>query len=106
MPKTIAHMPFVHPISWGLFSPAILEELTDTRHHLQRYLSLCEALITLFPLRHFGLGLLEETIRLRWNEMSPEQKFFIKESVMAAMAANSGMAEVCCCQLPGRVLQL
>ena len=23
---------------------------------------------------------------------------------MAAMAANSGIAEVCCCQLPGRVL--
>ena len=32
--------------------------------------------------RHFGLKLLEDAIKLRWNNMEPEQKLFLKESVM------------------------
>ena len=32
--------------------------------------------------RHFGLKLLEESIKLRWNSITPEQKLFLKESVM------------------------
>ncbi len=32
--------------------------------------------------RHFGLKILEDTIRLRWNDMAPEQKVFVKENAM------------------------
>ena len=33
-------------------------------------------------LRHFGLKVLEDVIKLRWNEMSLEQKVFVKDNVM------------------------
>lgn len=46
--------------------------------------------------RHFGLKILEDTIKLRWNEMAPEQKFFLKENVMKMIASgtNNLMSEL------------
>lgn len=35
--------------------------------------------------RHFGLKLLEDVIKLKWNEMNPEQKLFVKENAMRLM---------------------
>jgi exportin-5 len=42
--------------------------------------------------RHFGLKLLEETIRLHWNEMPPDQKLFMKENAMRLM--ETGVADL------------
>ena len=36
-------------------------------------------------IRHFGLKLLEDVIKLRWNDMTPEQKLFVKENAMNFM---------------------
>ena len=36
-------------------------------------------------IRHFGLKLLEDVIKLRWNDMTPEQKLFVKENTMNFM---------------------
>lgn len=38
--------------------------------------------------RHFGLKLLEDTIRLHWNEMPPDQKLFMKENAMRLMESG------------------
>ena len=35
--------------------------------------------------RHFGLKLLEDVIKLKWNIMSPQQKLYVKESAMSIM---------------------
>ena len=35
--------------------------------------------------RHFGLKLLEDVIKIKWNVMTPEQKLFVKESSMNQM---------------------
>lgn len=35
--------------------------------------------------RHFGLKLLEDLIKIKWNQMTPEQKLGIKESAMNLM---------------------
>ena len=44
--------------------------------------------------RRFGLKLLEDSIKLRWNEMNPGQKLFIKESVMGLIGTgNNSMQE-------------
>ena len=42
--------------------------------------------------RHFGLKLLEDTIKLRWNEMPPDQKLYMKENAMRLM--ESGVADL------------
>ena len=34
---------------------------------------------------HFGLKLLEDVIKLKWNVMSPQQKLYVKEATMSAM---------------------
>ncbi len=39
--------------------------------------------------RHFGLKILEDVIRLRWNEMAPEEKVFLKESAMRLAAEGT-----------------
>lgn len=39
--------------------------------------------------RHFGLKLLEDTIKLRWNEMPPDQKLFMKENAMRLMESGT-----------------
>ncbi len=44
--------------------------------------------------RHFGLKLLEETIRLRWNDMSPDQKLFIKETAMRMISEDMSLSEL------------
>jgi len=40
--------------------------------------------------RHFGLKLLEDVIKLRWNEMEPANKVQVKEGVMRLMSAGTG----------------
>ena len=35
--------------------------------------------------RHFGLKLLEDVIKLKWNVMSPQQKLYVKEHAMSSM---------------------
>ncbi len=42
--------------------------------------------------RHFGLKILEDVIKLRWNEMGGEQKVFMKESCMRM--AGEGTADL------------
>ena len=37
-------------------------------------------------IKHFGLKLLEDVIKLKWNNMTPQQKLFVKESAMNIMA--------------------
>ncbi len=41
-------------------------------------------------LRHFGLKLLEDVIRLRWNEMSPEEKALLRESAVRMASEGTG----------------
>ena len=36
-------------------------------------------------IRHFGLKLLEDVIKLRWNDMNTEEKIFVKENAMRFM---------------------
>ena len=36
-------------------------------------------------IRHFGLKLLEDVIKLRWNDMNTEEKIFVKENAMGFM---------------------
>jgi len=38
-----------------------------------------------YIIRHFGLKLLEEMIKIKWNNMTPEQKLYVKESAMTIM---------------------
>lgn len=40
-------------------------------------------------IRHFGLKVLEDVIKLRWNEMSLEQKVFIKDNAMKLIDSNT-----------------
>ena len=35
--------------------------------------------------RHFGLKLVEDVIKIKWNNMTPEQKLYVKESAMTIM---------------------
>ena len=39
--------------------------------------------------RHFGLKLIEDIIKLRWNDMSGEEKLFVKDNAMRLMAEGS-----------------
>lgn len=39
--------------------------------------------------RHFGLKIMEDIIKLRWNEMNPEQKLFIKNNAMQLVERGS-----------------
>jgi exportin-5 len=43
-------------------------------------------------IRHFGLKLLEDVIKLKWNDMSPEQKLFVKENAM--MIIDNGIVDL------------
>ncbi|KAB0800097.1 hypothetical protein PPYR_07977 [Photinus pyralis] len=52
----------------GLFLAA------DTRHSL--------------VVRHFGLQLMEHTVKYRWNHISQQEKLFIKENAMKLLAAG------------------
>ena len=49
----------------------------------------CGLLLTQYnntvAVRRFGLKLLEDVIKLRWNEMSGDQKMFMKVNVMGLM---------------------
>jgi hypothetical protein len=49
-----------------------------------------EARVLPFPLRHFGLKLLEDIVKARWNSMVAEEKIFIKESLMKLMSSGTG----------------
>jgi len=40
--------------------------------------------------RHFGLKLLEDIVKARWNSMVAEEKLFIKESLMKLMSSGTG----------------
>jgi len=40
--------------------------------------------------RHFGLKLLEDIVKARWNSMVAEEKLFIKESLMTLMGSGTG----------------
>ena len=40
--------------------------------------------------RHFGLKILEDVVKARWNNMVPEEKVFIKENLMKLMASGTG----------------
>ncbi|XP_013417289.1 exportin-5 [Lingula anatina] len=40
-------------------------------------------------IRNFGLQLIEHCVKYRWNAMSPEEKSFIKDNVMALLASGS-----------------
>ena len=40
--------------------------------------------------RHFGLKLLEDIVKARWNSMVAEEKLFIKENLMKLMRSGSG----------------
>ena len=42
--------------------------------------------------RHFGLRLMEDIIKLRWNDMTAEEKVFVKDNAMRLMA--SGTADI------------
>eukprot|EP00095_Tigriopus_kingsejongensis_P004335 snap_masked-scaffold1460_size40381-processed-gene-0.0 protein:Tk04335 transcript:snap_masked-scaffold1460_size40381-processed-gene-0.0-mRNA-1 annotation:"PREDICTED: exportin-5" len=42
--------------------------------------------------RHFGLKIIEDAIKLRWNDMSPEQKLDLKNGSME-LVASSGLSE-------------
>lgn len=55
----------------------------------------CAILLSSNPdqiVRHFGLKLLEDVIKLRWNDMTPEQKLYVKESAMGIM--NTGIDNI------------
>lgn len=39
--------------------------------------------------RHFGLKILEDVVKARWNSMVPEEKVFIKENLMKLMASGT-----------------
>ena len=41
-------------------------------------------------IRHFGLKILEDVVKARWNSMVPEEKVFIKDSLMKLMASGTG----------------
>ena len=41
-------------------------------------------------IRHFGLKILEDVVKARWHSMVPEEKVFIKESLMKLMASGTG----------------
>ncbi|XP_055372333.1 exportin-5 [Condylostylus longicornis] len=43
--------------------------------------------------KHFGLQLMEHTIRLKWNTISQEEKIFIKENAMKLLLTGVGPAE-------------
>jgi len=40
--------------------------------------------------RHFGLKILEDVVKARWNNMTGEEKVFIKENLMALMSNGTG----------------
>ena len=40
--------------------------------------------------RHFGLKILEDVVKARWNSMVPEEKVFIKENLMKLMESGTG----------------
>ena len=40
--------------------------------------------------RHFGLKILEDVVKARWNSMAAEEKVFIKESLMKLMSSGTG----------------
>lgn len=40
--------------------------------------------------RHFGLKLLEDVVKARWNSMVAEEKIFIKENLMKLMSSGTG----------------
>ena len=41
-------------------------------------------------IRHFGLKILEDVVKARWHSMVPEEKVFIKESLMKLMSSGTG----------------
>ena len=41
-------------------------------------------------IRHFGLKILEDVVKARWHSMVPEEKVFIKDSLMKLMASGTG----------------
>merc|ERR1719427_1903444 len=44
--------------------------------------------------RHFGLKILEDVVKARWNTMVGEEKVFIKESLMKLMSSGTGHLSV------------
>ncbi len=42
--------------------------------------------------QHFGLKLLEDVIKLKWNDMAPEQKLYVKENAMRI--CETGIADL------------
>ena len=40
--------------------------------------------------RHFGLKILEDVVKARWNIMVPEEKVFIKDNLMKLMESGTG----------------
>lgn len=43
--------------------------------------------------RHFGLQLMEHTVRFNWNNISQQEKIFIKENAMKLLCAGVGEAQ-------------
>ena len=44
--------------------------------------------------RHFGLKILEDVVKARWNSMVGEEKIFIKDSLMKLMSNGTGHLSV------------
>ena len=60
---------------------------------IQCGLALCQRTDKPF-IRHFGLRLMEEIIKLRWNDMTPEEKVFVKDNAMRLMRNPVSQASV------------
>lgn len=43
--------------------------------------------------RHFGLQLMEHTVKFKWNSISQQEKLFIKENSMKLLSIGVGPAE-------------